>query len=138
MKFSFKFTLFHNTKIGKERGNSYQNNEDISRWKAHVNTQKHDWNVSMITDVFLNQKRVNVCEHTLNTAPHVFTYIYSLPIKKDICDHWNVSVMLPYVYVCLSSGDVFIFSVSFLFLFLFLCYSYLGSFLSMWMLFMVF
>ena len=24
----------------------------------------------MITDVFLDQKRVNVCEHTVNMAPH--------------------------------------------------------------------
>ena len=41
---------------------------------------------------------------------HVFTCIYSLLIEKDICDWWNVSVKLC-VYVCLSSGDLFIFSV---------------------------
>ena len=33
----------------------------------------------------------------------VFTYIYSLPIEKDICDFRNVSVKLPCVYLCLSS-----------------------------------
>jgi len=29
----------------------------------------------------------------------VFTYIYSLLIEKDICDHQNVSVKLPFVFV---------------------------------------
>ena len=42
---------------------------------------------------------------------HVFTYIYFLLIKKDICDWRNVSVNFPCVCVCLSSGDLFIFSV---------------------------
>ena len=42
---------------------------------------------------------------------HVFTYIYSLLIRKDICDHQNVSVKLPCVYVGLSSEDLFIFLV---------------------------
>ena len=42
---------------------------------------------------------------------HVFTYIYSLLIEKDIYDCQNVSVKLPYVYVCLSSRDLFIFLV---------------------------
>ena len=68
-------------------------------------------------------RRVNVCEHTVKTAPsdsfenvfiwqrlyHVFTYIYSLMIEKDIFDRQNVSVKLPCVYVCLSSEDLFIF-----------------------------
>ena len=47
----------------------------------------------------------------------VFTYIL---IEKDICDRRNVSVDLMYIYVYLSSGDLFIiFGKSFLFLFLF-------------------
>ena len=29
-----------NTKIGKERGNTYQKNEEISRRKAQINTRK--------------------------------------------------------------------------------------------------
>ena len=33
-----------------------------------------------------------------------------LLIEKDICDRWNVSVMLTCVYLRLSSGDLFIFS----------------------------
>ena len=42
----------------------------------------------------------------------VFTYIYSLLIEKDISDHQNISVKLLCVYVCLSSGDLFIFFYS--------------------------
>ena len=99
-------------KIGKERGNSYQKNEEIYRQKAHTNTWKLSLNVSTIIDIFLDQKRVNVCEDTVKTAPRrVFTHIYSLQIEKDICDHRNVSVKLPCVCVCLSSGYLFIFSV---------------------------
>ena len=47
-------------KIGKERGNSYWENKEISGWKTHINTQELNWCVSTITDIFLNQKRVNV------------------------------------------------------------------------------
>jgi hypothetical protein len=39
---------------------------------------------------------------------HVFIYIYSLLIEKDICDRQN---MFP--CMCLSSGDLFIFLKSF-------------------------
>ena len=31
-----------------------------SWWKANINTQKLNWNILTITDVFLDQKRVNV------------------------------------------------------------------------------
>ena len=58
---------------------------------------------------------------------HVFTYIYSLLTKKDICDHWNVSVKLLYVYVRLSYREHF-FGKIFSFLFLFLCYLYFSTF----------
>ena len=54
----------------------------------------------------------------------VFTYIYSVVIDKDICGCRNVSVKFPCVYLCLSSGDLFIFSFNFLF------YPYFGTFPS--------
>ena len=58
---------------------------------------------------------------------------YSLLIEKDIWDHRNISVKLPYVCVCLSSEDLFIFfSKSFLILYLLLFYPYYGTFLSTW------
>ena len=42
---------------------------------------------------------------------HVFMYIYSLLIEKDICDRQNVLIKLPCVCVCLLSGNLFIFLV---------------------------
>ena len=42
-----------------------------------------------MTDVFLDQKRVNVCEQTVKTwycLYRVFIKINSLLIEKDICD----------------------------------------------------
>ena len=65
-------------------------------------TRKLNWNVSTITDVFLIQKRI-----TLTWC----TYIYSLLIKKNICDCWNILAKLLCVFVCLSSGDLLIFLV---------------------------
>ena len=53
--------------------------------------------------VFFYQKRVNV--YLVNV------YIYSLLIEKDIYNCGNVSVKLPCVCVCLSFGDIFVFSV---------------------------
>jgi hypothetical protein len=133
---------FYFTKVGKERGNSYRKNEEITRRKTHINTRKLNWNVSTITDVFLNQKRVNACEHTVTMASrnHVFIMVPSLPcvhihfLSSDRERHlWssNISVKFPCVYVCLSSRNLFIFSVrvSFLFLFIFFCYLEFGTFL---------
>ena len=37
--------------------------EEVSGGKAH--TQKLIWNILTITDVFLNQKRIKVCEHMI-------------------------------------------------------------------------
>ena len=53
-------------------------------------------------------------------------YIYFLLIEKDICDCRNVLIKFPCVYLCLSSGDLFIFfGKSFLFLSLFLSFTLL-------------
>ena len=37
----------------------------------------------------------------------VFTYIRSLLIEKDGCDHQNISIKFPCVCVCLSYSDLF-------------------------------
>ena len=56
---------------------------------------------------------------------HVFTYIYSLLIKKYICDCRNVSIKLLCVCVCLLPRDVVIFSIGVSSFFsYFLCYLY--------------
>jgi hypothetical protein len=44
------------TKIGKERGNPYQKRMTRSPNERHTQTYRS------LTDVFLDQKRVNVCE----------------------------------------------------------------------------
>ena len=84
----------------------------------------------MITDIFLDQKRVNVCEYTWRHLHYLFTYIYSLLNEKDICDRQNVSIKLPCVCVCLSCRDLFLFSVrisSFFSYFLFMEYNFCNS-----------
>ena len=37
--------------------------------EAHTNTRKINLDISTITDVFLNQKKVNLCEHTAKLEP---------------------------------------------------------------------
>ena len=59
-------------KLLEEKEETYWKNEEISGWKAHINTRKLNWNISTITDVFLDQKRVNVCEHMIKTAPYAY------------------------------------------------------------------
>ena len=53
-----KYWNMDNIKIAKERGNPYWKNEEISIWKAHINTAKLHWNILTITVVFLDQKKV--------------------------------------------------------------------------------
>ena len=57
------------TKNRKRKRKLLQKKKEISGEKAHTNTRKLNWNVSMITDVFLNQKRVNVCYHMVKMVP---------------------------------------------------------------------
>ena len=90
-----KYQRTDNTKNRKRKGKLLPKNEEISGRKANTNTWKVYWNTSTITDVFFEHKR----------------YIYSFLIKKDICDHQNISIKLPCVCVCLSSGDLFIFQI---------------------------
>ena len=54
--------------MGKERENSYQK---LKRSPEERHTQKQYeliQNILTITDVFLNQERVNVCGHTVKMA----------------------------------------------------------------------
>ena len=60
--FGKSFFLFFSYKVGKERGNSLHKMK-ISLDERH--TWKLYWYVSTITDVFLNLKKINVCEHTV-------------------------------------------------------------------------
>ena len=57
-----------NTKYGKGKEKFLLKIEEISGGKPHTNPQKLIRNISPIIDAFLNQKRVNVCEHTVKVA----------------------------------------------------------------------
>ena len=57
--------------VFSERGNFYRKNKEISRRKAHTNTWKFNWNVLMITDVFLNQKEVCMWTHRKDGAIYI-------------------------------------------------------------------
>ena len=72
-------------KIGKKKGKLLPKNEKISRQKAYTNLWKLNWNISTIKDVLSS-----LCVHI----------IYSLLIKKDVCDRQNISIKLPCVCVC--------------------------------------
>jgi hypothetical protein len=96
----------------------------ISWWKAHINTWWLNWKVSTITDVFLDQKRVNVCEHMVKTAHMVpSSHTFTLLNKKDIV------IVKTFQFI---RSSLHFFSKSFLFLFPKLCYPYFSTFLSTW------
>ena len=59
--------IIKNTKNGKGK-RKLPKNEDISIGKVYTNTQKLIRNILTITDVFLDQKRIIVCEQTVNMA----------------------------------------------------------------------
>jgi hypothetical protein len=70
-------------------------------------------------------------ESVCGTIYCVFTYIYSLLIEPDICDHQNISVKLPCVCVCLLSGNLLISSVRVSSYFSYFC-RYNGQFSIAW------
>ena len=83
---------------------------EISRWKAHTNTWKLNWNVSMITDVFLDQKRVNVCEHMVKPAPQsrktsmiveTFQLNFCVPFIRRSLNFFLVRVFSFFFYFCI-------------------------------------
>ena len=60
-----KYQSLDNIKIGKERGNSYRKDEEISRWFVCTH--------GSFTEMFWwSQKRVNVCEYMVKTKPCEF------------------------------------------------------------------
>jgi hypothetical protein len=138
----------------ERKGKLLLKNEEISVGKAHINPWKLNWDISMITDIFLDQKRVSLLIRSEGV---------SLLIEKDICDHQNISIKFPCVYVCLSlfwsrktsvnvdmsqlSSCLFVCAFppeissfcgkSFAFLSHFLRYLYSGTFVSMWSLMLI-
>ena len=68
-----------------------ENWRDQCRTGTRKHTETHP-NILTVTAVFLNQKRVNVCELHLC---RVFTYIRSLLIEKDGHVCWNTLIKFP-------------------------------------------
>ena len=92
------------------------------------------------TDVFLNQKKVNWCKHTIKMLSHVFKYIYSLLINKDICECQNVSGSLTDVFMCAFYPVIsWVFLVRVFSFFFYFCVIHISVLsLSKWMLFVFF
>ena len=103
------------TKNGKERGNSYQKTKR-SLEKRYTQTWKHNRDISMITDVFLDQKRVNMCSYT-------FSLLWSIKTSVIIRN-------LNYVSICLYVTFLWR-SLHFLVRF-FPFFPYFSTFLSTW------
>jgi hypothetical protein len=101
-----KYQSMDNTKIGIEEETLIEKNQGISRWKVQKNTQKLNWYVWTVTDVFLNQKRINVCVHTVKMASSLLC-VYIHLLSSD----WERHLWLSSVYMCLSSRDLLIFLV---------------------------
>ena len=113
-------SIIHSIKIiGKERRNSYRKNEEISGQKAHTNIRKFNWNVSIIIDIFLDQKRVHVCSHTFTLFWSRKTSVIVKRFQLNFC-----------VCVCVlfTRRSLYFFSKSYLFLFLFFVLSVLRYF----------
>ena len=83
---SLKAEKFHYL---KKIGNSYRKNEGFSRWKAHTNIWKLNWNVLMVTDVFINQKRATLCElrNKIRVTPN-FTILGHMSFIST-SSHWS-------------------------------------------------
>ena len=107
--------------------------------KHKINTQKLNWYVLTLTEICLNEKGINVCQHKIKMVPmpfflNVHIYIYSLFIERDL--YRSELVKFPCVYLCLSIRNFFIFSIRvlpFYSFFCVICTSILS--LSMWFLF---
>ena len=63
-----KVPKYENHKLRKGKWKLLPGIEEMTKGQAHTNTRKLYWNISTGTAVFLNRKRVNVCEHKTKTA----------------------------------------------------------------------
>ena len=61
-----KFIIY--IKYGKGKGKLLPKIEEITVRKAHANTRKLNRNILMVTDIFLNQRRINIYEHMTKMA----------------------------------------------------------------------
>ena len=67
--------------------NPYRNDE-ISGGHSQINTRKIKLYVSTLTEIFLNQKILNICEHTVKMAPrdsHIYSLLIETSVSVEIC-----------------------------------------------------
>ena len=126
---------------------TYWKYEEISRWKAHISIWKLNWIILMIMNVFLDQKRVNICKHKVKMAPREsFKKVMFKKFERGavftMCSHtftlfWSrkTSVIvekfqLSFLCLCVSfiQRSLNFFGKNFLFLFLFFVLSVLQYF----------
>ena len=76
-----------NSKYGNGKGKLLPKSKETSGGKAHTNKRKLIRNILTITDVLLNQMRVNVCEHKVKKASPAesssFYFVYK-PIDASL------------------------------------------------------
>ena len=65
---AYQVSMHLRQKITK-KGKLIPKHVEISGGKVHTSTWKLNRDISVITYVFLDQKRVNLCEHTAKMAP---------------------------------------------------------------------
>ena len=63
-----KVPKYENHKLRERKVKILKGIEEITKGQAHTNTRKLYRDISTGMAVFLNQKSVNVCEHTTKTA----------------------------------------------------------------------
>ena len=90
----FAYSYMTYTKIWIKRGNSYQKNKEISRWEVQLNTWRLNWYISTLSEVFLNQKRINVFEQTAKWHHMTNIYTFTLSDSKILLQTFRVDPSL--------------------------------------------
>ena len=102
----------HNTKIGMKVDSSYQKKQKVSWWKAHKRVHGKWIEMFWCSWRSVNQKRVNVLEHTVNKVPplqYVHLHLRSSDWQGSpwVSKHLNLFSMCS--FMCLSSRNLLIF-----------------------------
>ena len=64
---------------------------------------KLNWYILTLTEVFLNQKKINVCEHTVTMIPHhvcSHTFILFSLRKTSVSVKMSLSFCVPFWFIC--------------------------------------
>ena len=89
-----KVPKYENHKLRERKVKTYQELKRSQKGQAHTNTWKLNQDISTGTDIFLNRKRVNVCEHTTKTAS--LESLRKVPpggCKRDLTSYIQIEVI---------------------------------------------